>query len=282
VKSSISGISATSGILRFAKRGVKLALLLPAKAKRLTEPGLVVLIYHRIGAGQRREMDVPAARFVRQMQELRAGFDVVDLVEGLDALASGPPPHDLVSITFDDAYQEVYGTAWPVLKDLGLPATVFVPTGFVDGTSPAPIRPGAASRGTPPSAASWDELGRMASAGMVALGSHSVTHTDLDRLGREQAAEEAEISKRIIRERTGVTAEVFAYPRAVVAHEDVIAETYRFAVGADGIKNLAGSLEPMRVTRTPVRDSDGMFFFRKRLEGIAPLEDRLYERIARR
>jgi hypothetical protein len=31
--------------------------------------------------------------------------------------------------------------------------------------------------------------------------------------------------------------------------------------------------------RTPVRASDGVFFFRRRLAGIKPLEDRLYARL---
>ena len=37
-------------------------------------------------------------------------------------------------ITFDDGYRDVYEHAWPVLKRMGLPATVFVPTAFIGGT----------------------------------------------------------------------------------------------------------------------------------------------------
>src|SRR5262249_34201252 len=43
----------------WAKKGVKLALLAPAAWGRVREPGLFVLIYHRVGAGQGREMDLP-------------------------------------------------------------------------------------------------------------------------------------------------------------------------------------------------------------------------------
>lgn len=269
-------------IVSAAKKAVKLSLLVPAMALREREPGLFVLIYHRVGAGQGREMDMPMERFVRQMQELRAGFDVVPLREGIARLAEGSPAEDLVSITFDDAYREVYTRAWPVLRDLGLPVTVFVPTGFVDGISPAPIRPGASGRGDPPEPTSWDELGRMLSVGLVEIGSHSVTHTDFDRLSRDQATEEAASSKQILQERTGQRVEIFAYPRAVVAHEDVVADSYSCAVAATGAKNTAGSFQPLRLRRTPVRDSDGMFFFRKRLRGMAPLEDRVYGLLGRR
>jgi hypothetical protein len=34
-----------------------------------------------------------------------------------------------------------------------------------------------------------------------------------------------------------------------------------------------------RLSRVPVRASDGTFFFRRRLAGLAPLEDRLYDRL---
>jgi len=263
-------------LVSWSKRGVKLALLGPAMWARERQPGLFVLIYHRVGAGQGREMDVPAARFERHMRMLRSRTDVVPLEEGLERLQGAPPRRDLVAVTFDDGYREVYTRAWPVLRDLRIPATVFLPTGFMDGTSPAPIREGAASRGDAPEPLTWDQVGEMAAAGLLAVGSHSVTHTDYDGISRDQAEEESGASRAILRARTGAAVDLFAYPRAVVAHEDVVAGHYRFAVAADGVKNLAGGLDPRRLTRTPVRESDGTVFLRRRLDGIAPLEDRFY------
>jgi peptidoglycan/xylan/chitin deacetylase (PgdA/CDA1 family) len=153
---------------------------------------------------------------------------------------------------------------------------VFLPTGFMEGTAPAPIRAGAAERGDPPAPLTWDQVGEMAQAGLVGVGSHSVTHSDFDRLSRDRAEEECAASRELLVQRTGAAVDLFAYPRAVVAHEDVVAAHYRYAVGADGVKNLARGLAPHRLARTPVRASDGTFFLRRRLEGMAPLEDRLY------
>lgn len=260
----------------WAKRGVKLALLGPAMWAREREPGLFVLIYHRVGAGQGREMDMPVSRFERQMRMLRSSTEVVGLTDGLARLAAGQPTRDLVAVTFDDGYREVYTRAWPVLRDLRIPATVFLPTGFMEGTSPAPIREGAAGRGDPPAPLTWDQVGEMAEAGLLCVGSHSVTHTDFDLLSRDRAEAESGTSREVLRSRTGADVELFAYPRAVVAHEDVVAAHYRFAVAADGVKNLSAGLDPRRITRTPVRESDGTFFLRRRLDGMAPLEDRLY------
>jgi peptidoglycan/xylan/chitin deacetylase (PgdA/CDA1 family) len=263
----------------WAKKGVKLALLAPAMWGREREPGLFVLIYHRVGAGQGREMDLPTARFAQQMRMLRSRFDLVALGDGLARLEAGRPARDLVAVTFDDGYREVHSAAWPVLRDLRIPATVFLPTGFMDGTAPAPIRAGAAERGVPPEPLTWDQVGEMAGSGLLTVGSHSVTHTDFDRLSRDEAEEEAASSRELLAARTGAEVDLFAYPRAVVAHEDVVAAQYRYAVAADGVKNLARGLDPRRLTRTPVRESDGTFFFRRRLEGMAPLEDRFYARL---
>jgi peptidoglycan/xylan/chitin deacetylase (PgdA/CDA1 family) len=269
-------VNPRAAVVSWAKRGLKLALLAPAMWAREREAGLFVLIYHRVGAGQGREMDLPASRFVRQMRMLRSRVEVVSLADGLDRLAARPPDRDLVAVTFDDGYREVYTRAWPVLRDLRIPATVFLPTGFIDGTSPAPIRAGAAIRGDAPSPVTWDQVGEMAEAGLLAVGSHSVTHADYDRLSRDQAEEESAASRELLTARTGSAVDLFAYPRAVVAHEDVVAAHYRYAVAADGVKNLARGLDPHLLARTPVRESDGTFFLRRRLDGMAPLEDRFY------
>lgn len=275
-------MSARFAAVSAAKKTLKLALLAPAMSGRVREPGLFVLIYHRIGAGMGEEMDLPAARFAAQMNELRDHHDVVALHDGLDALAGGRAlTGDLVAVTFDDGYHEVFSAAWPVLKDLTIPATVFVATGFLDGETEAPIRASASTDGARPRPLTWDQLSEMTETGLVSAGSHSHTHRDFDTLSAADAEDEVTRSKQILERRTGSSVDVFAYPRAVAGHEDVVANTYRFAVLGDGTKNVATSFNPQRISRTPVRASDGMFFFRKRLEGMRPLEDGVYARLRR-
>jgi peptidoglycan/xylan/chitin deacetylase (PgdA/CDA1 family) len=264
-----------------AKKGVKLALLGPAAARRERRPGLLVLIYHRVGAGMGQEMDLPAALFERQLRFLRkeAPLEVVALAEGLSRAEAGGLDRDLVAVTFDDGYRDVYTRAWPVLRELAVPATLFLATAFLERESPAPIRPGAEGLGDPPEPLTWDQAGEMAASGLVEVGSHSHTHRDFDGLSAPQAREECERSDDVIARRLGVEVGSFAYPRAVVAHEDVVRARYRLAVGGDGGKNVPGELRPHRLARVPVRASDGMFFFRRRVGGAAPLEDRLYDRL---
>jgi peptidoglycan/xylan/chitin deacetylase (PgdA/CDA1 family) len=260
------------------KRAIKLGLLAPASLARSREPGLLILGYHRVGAGMEREMDLPREVFAEQMRYLAGHREVVPLVDGVKRLGF-PLERDLVAITFDDGYREVFTQAWPVLRDLGLPATVFLATGFVEGTEPAPIRAGAGDRGAPPLPLSWDEVGEVHASGLVEIGSHSRSHRSFDTLSRAEAAEECASSRATIARRIGAQAETFAYPAGAVAHEEVVGAHYRVGVGADGAKNVPSSTMPHRLSRVPVRASDGTFFFRRRLRGLAPLEDRLYERL---
>jgi peptidoglycan/xylan/chitin deacetylase (PgdA/CDA1 family) len=100
---------------------------------------LRVLIYHRIaepGASPHLDPALVSATpgvFAQQMQYLAARFSVVGLPDVLHAFQSGTAlPHDAVLVTFDDAYADFGKTAWPILKSLGLPATLFVPTAYPD------------------------------------------------------------------------------------------------------------------------------------------------------
>ncbi|HRA46528.1 MAG TPA: polysaccharide deacetylase family protein [Thermomicrobiales bacterium] len=97
--------------------------------------GILVFNYHRIGTASESEFDrdvfsTTADQFDEQMDFLKRNFDVIS-------------PHDLpaarrqgkgryVLITFDDGYIDNYHTAFPILKRHGLPATFFIPTGFID------------------------------------------------------------------------------------------------------------------------------------------------------
>jgi len=108
---------------------VRLALT-PASRNRLS-----VLIYHRV----LREPDplLPsepcAAEFERTMRWVKGTFNVIPLVDGVQGIKSGRLPPRALSITFDDGYANNATIAAPILSRLGLHATFFVATGFLDG-----------------------------------------------------------------------------------------------------------------------------------------------------
>ncbi|HTP26032.1 MAG TPA: polysaccharide deacetylase family protein [Anaeromyxobacteraceae bacterium] len=105
---------------------------------------LVILSYHAptrdFGATAREALPsllISAATLRRQLEQVAREREIISLDEACHRLEARPSPAgrgrvaDTASITFDDAYMGVHELALPVLRDLRIPATVFVPTGYV-------------------------------------------------------------------------------------------------------------------------------------------------------
>lgn len=90
-------------------------------------------MYHRFAARPAwRKVDV--ATFDAHLVFLRQHYEIVSLDTLVDLLRFGEPLNPrAVAITVDDAYEDFHRLALPILEKHGLPATLFVPTDFVDG-----------------------------------------------------------------------------------------------------------------------------------------------------
>ncbi len=98
--------------------------------------GLVTLNYHRIGRAQDSSLDpnlfsATAEQFEVQLRYLKSNCDVIRLGDIADVLRQGSRRR-AVLITFDDGYLDNYEAAFPVLKQMQLPAVIFLATGFLD------------------------------------------------------------------------------------------------------------------------------------------------------
>ena len=225
------------------------AVRLPALVRRLAN-GSVILCYHNVVRERDSARGDPAVhlsyqQFAGQVRWLTNHYRVVTLGEIVRRLARGLPLRGLVAVTFDDAYQGVFEHAWPLLLDIGIPATVFVVANTpargdtywwdrpgIAGHASAAIRErwltelggdGDAIVATVPDAraadpatpecrpAGWDTIAACAEAGF-AIGVHSATHRTLPRLSDDELAEEIVGSWETIRKETGAAAEFFAYP----------------------------------------------------------------------
>ncbi len=102
--------------------------------RRLPAQRLLVLNFHRVLLQHDPfdEHSPDRTAFVRQLDALE-GFEVVPLATGLTALAAGALERTAVALTFDDGYREHLSVVAPLLTARGLPATVFVSSGFLDG-----------------------------------------------------------------------------------------------------------------------------------------------------
>lgn len=172
-----------------------------------------VLMYHKVGS----EFTVPGDRFLNvgpetfkaQMELLkRLGFTAVTFDQVVGAvIAKTPLPPKSFCATFDDAYSCVYEYAFPVLANLGWPATFFVVSDYVgkdngwDRPLGLPMLP----------LLGWDELKIISEAGWEMAG-HTHTHVHLDELDDAISVKEIGTNKQQIEQQIGIAPSTFCYP----------------------------------------------------------------------
>jgi peptidoglycan/xylan/chitin deacetylase (PgdA/CDA1 family) len=164
-----------------------------------------ILVYHNLAPQSKGRLVLGAAAFGEQMRYLkREGYRVVSLAEFVEWLDfKRQLPKKSVVLTFDDGYRSFREHAYPVLKKLGFPATLFVYTDYV---------------GTGRNALSWEELKSLAAEGFD-VQAHSKTHGDLRRAAGETDAQyarrmQAELAEppRLFQRQIGRGVPFLAYP----------------------------------------------------------------------
>lgn len=100
-----------------------------------TFQSVAVLSYHRLSRDKTTRMIMRADDFRAQMQYLADnGYQVITLDQLLDFVEfKSPLPDKSVVITFDDGWKSTYEIAYPILREYGYPATLFVYTDFIGG-----------------------------------------------------------------------------------------------------------------------------------------------------
>ncbi len=78
------------------------------------------------------DLCVDVRRFRQHMEYVARRYHVVPLDELVAALPGRHATRPMVAITFDDGYADNYEHALPVLRRVGIPATVFLATGNID------------------------------------------------------------------------------------------------------------------------------------------------------
>ena len=175
---------------------------------------MLILGHHRINPEARDGLSVSTEDFEAQLKQLlRSGYECVSLEE---AFRSGQPLHQgkRFAITIDDGYKDNYTHAFPVLQRLGVKATIFVATYYLDSGALFPwVRPDDYGEMTPDDfPMTWEDLDEMVESGYVEVGSHTMTHPMLSTLDSGAAYTEIRDSKEILEERYHRETPLFCYP----------------------------------------------------------------------
>jgi len=217
-KPALRSLVEDMGIRAAAMAGVGVDRLVGSRAGG--SPG--ILMYHRIAPNvpgvAKPPYNVTPARFRRQISGLLArGFAIWPLRKIIEHWECGRAvPSRTVAITFDDGFETVYSRAWPVLRELNSPATVFVSTAYLDAASPFPFDSwGTRHRGRVPPETyrpmTTAQCRELAEDGLVELGAHTHTHQDF-RNRVESFREDLQTSVDILRSRFSLDNVMFAFP----------------------------------------------------------------------
>jgi peptidoglycan/xylan/chitin deacetylase (PgdA/CDA1 family) len=126
--SALHGVGATRALAAMAGH----VTLGAGRGFRRRAPAFPVLTYHSVNDdGDPFFPAVSTAVFERQMAYLAATHRVLTVEELTDRMARGDVPRDAIAVTFDDGYRDNLTHAAPILARHGLPATVFLATGFI-------------------------------------------------------------------------------------------------------------------------------------------------------
>jgi len=176
--------------------------------RELAQRRSLILAYHGVGPVLSAEdpnfLRVPADRFRSQIESLMdAGFRMTTVADLASRANGGTPPPGWAAISFDDGMQDNHSDALPIMRDLGVPGTVYVTTGLIGQRNPwIDYEARMMTR---------DELLELRSEGWE-LGAHTITHPDLSAMTRQECVRELAESRATLEELTGDPVKTFAYP----------------------------------------------------------------------
>lgn len=176
---------------------------------------VVCFVYHRFGDDRYPSTNITLPEFRSHLEYLTANnFTIQTLGEALKYLQKpGPSGQEkVVAITIDDGYRSFYEGGFPLLKEYGVSATLFVNTSTVGGDDYM----------------DYDQLKQLVAYG-IEIGNHSDSHSHF--LNMPMAARRAEFRKdlhtcdQLIEKNLHVSCNLYAYPYG--EYDSIMMETLK-------------------------------------------------------
>jgi peptidoglycan/xylan/chitin deacetylase (PgdA/CDA1 family) len=234
-----------------------------------------ILTYHRINDLPDDEMSISLQAFSNHLHFLKKHYRIISLEHAVTMILKKHIAHkNYIVITFDDGYQDNYYNAFPVLKKLQMPATVFLPYNFINT---AKIFPWDSRRKQAKHyiTLTWPQISEMAQQG-ISFGAHTMNHPLLTQIPLQEAAGEILKSWQLLTEKTGEI-KAFAYPHGEKDDynddiKNIVAKSSMNCAltTVHGQNTIDSDLYELKRTAVE-RTDESLFFFRLLLWGISDI-----------
>ncbi|MHA3069514.1 polysaccharide deacetylase family protein [Acinetobacter sp. ANC 3789] len=231
-----------------------------------------VLMYHmvreHIDGAKFNKLRVTPAEFEKQVAWMKAqGFHFVTMQELQQDW--GKHPEKTVAITFDDGYLDNLENAYPILEKYQAKATIYVVVDRHDRDwstyKKAHHNSGELAREPK---LSDQQIQFLAHSGRVEIGSHTMTHANLDKLTDKECLQELVQSKQQLEQMIGQPVTSFAYPFGIYSQRDVELAKQAGYCNAVTTKEGIDTAQPdfMQLQRIKISGKDSIFAVKCRLK----------------
>ena len=180
-----------------------------AKKREMKVP---ILLYHHITNDEFSDWEaislISPKDFRLHMTAIKVHFTPISLREYYNYVAcedgSVDIPDNPIIVTFDDGYLSNYEIAYPILKELEIPATIFVVTDTVGAV--------AGEGKVNNSHFTWEQAKELEESGLIEIQSHTVNHLKMTSLNHDEMIRQLRKSKYDIEKNLGRECDMIAYP----------------------------------------------------------------------
>ena len=165
----------------------------------------MILMYHNVDekAGFN---TVSAENFERQLRYVQQHWQLTDMDTYVRECRTNPRA---ATVTFDDAYACIITHVLPIIQELDIPITVFVPVSHVGKSNTWDEHIADFKK---INILSWDEIEKLSQHPLITFGSHGMSHTSFGNLSITQIESELKESKRILETHLQRKVDYFAFP----------------------------------------------------------------------
>ena len=221
----------------------------------------MILMYHNVDekAGFN---TISAENFERQLRYVQQHWQLTDMDTYVRECRTNSR---VATVTFDDAYACIITHVLPVIQELDIPITVFVPVSFVGKYNEWDDNLSGFKK---INILSWDEIEKLSQNPLITFGSHGMNHISMRHLSKEKTVKDLQESKQLLEEHLHKKGDYFAYPYGQksdfgFATPELLQEIeYKSACTTLwGRNNLKES--PYRLRRVEVRPTDSLEDFQR-------------------